>query len=53
MITASKSGTPDSATVGISGAAAERLVLEMPSARSRPERTCGSADAEAENMTCT
>jgi hypothetical protein len=36
MVTASYPGTPDSAMVGISGATAERLVLEMPSARRRP-----------------
>ena len=37
--TDSNPGRPDSAMVGISGAAALRFALEMPSARIRPDLT--------------
>ena len=45
--TDSNPGTPDSAIVGISASAALRFKLLMPSARMRPDLTCGvSAGAE-------
>ncbi len=46
-------GTPDSATVGISGAALDRARPVMASPFSRPARTCGSEGRGLVHMTCT
>ena len=50
---ASKPGTPDSATVGMSGAPVLRLMRDTASARSLPLRTCGSAPTVVSNISDT
>src|SRR3954465_1053118 len=49
----SNPGRPDSAIVGISGTTALRFTLDTPSARMRPDLTCGSSDGIEPNMTST
>ena len=50
---ASKPGTPASASGGISGAAAQRVVVLTPSATTLPSRTSGTAGAGSENISGT
>ncbi len=49
----SNPGTPDSAMVGTSGAAAARFAVDTPSARSLPLFTCGSAGGMVLKTRCT
>ena len=51
--TASKPGTPASATVGISGATGKRCALVIASARKRPARACGNATCTCMQLICT
>src|SRR3954470_2548399 len=49
----SNPGRPDSAIVGMSRTTALRFTLDTPSARMRPDLTCGNSDGMEPNITST
>ena len=53
QVSTSMSLNPCSANVGVSGSTRERRTLVMPSARSRPSRTCGMTTLNGLNITST